>query len=95
MPFLTYLYLFTLLWNTKGDNTFDYEVGSRVFDTIKSYFNKISEAGTLPIIITKQRLVNISISSESCPVLFFPSVVQYERIISKLYLGLQTGELDL
>ena len=75
------------------DNSFNYDVGIRVHDKVSDYLQMISAAGSLPVYIAKQKLVNISRPAEACPQLFYPSLQQYTNLISKLYIGLETGKL--
>lgn len=84
-----YLFMYSVV--VEGGNTFNYDVGIRVNDKIADYLRMISYAGSLPLIIMKQKLLNESILAEACPVLFYPSMIQYGNLISKFYLGLENG----
>lgn len=90
--FRVILYLLILKYfGVKGDNTFNYDVGIRVNDKIADYLEMISKAASLPLIVAEQKLLNFSNTAESCPVLFYPSMIQYGDLISKFYWGLETG----
>lgn len=80
-----------LLNHAYSENTFNYDVGYRVRDKVSDYLDMISKAGSLPLYIVNQGMVNISRPLESCPVMFYPSMGQYGNLISKLYIGLETG----
>ena len=54
------LFLSTIFSRVLSDSTFNFEINSRVQENIQAFLLKISEASTLPLLVTQSGIVNIT-----------------------------------
>ena len=72
-------------------NTFNSQVGARAREKIYDYLSMVSKAGSLPLAIINEGLVNLTDGKVAGPLLFYPSMTHYNGQITNFYLGLETG----